>query len=76
MSEYEADECIHGLGLVSACTICNGRERRERESHTEGWREFPAKYEGQCPACNLPIRVGSMIAWRPDDRPRHADCAS
>lgn len=66
------DECIHGLGPVSACTICNGKDRARAAE--ESWREFPAKYEGQCPACNLPIRVGDLIAWRPDDRPRHTEC--
>jgi hypothetical protein len=78
MSEYEADECIHGLGLVSACTICNGREARERDrdAREEGWRVFPTKFYGHCPGCNLPIHVGQMIAWQPDQPARHVECAS
>lgn len=74
-TEYEYDECIHLLNPAT-CTICNGRERRERETHTEGRREFPAKYEGQCPTCNLPIRVGDTVAWRTGEPARHARCAS
>lgn len=29
MGIVDNNECIHGLGPVSACVICNGRERRE-----------------------------------------------
>lgn len=57
----EDDECIHGLGPKSACTICNGAERRAADQ--KQWRSFMARYAGQCPGCDLPIAVGQMIAW-------------
>lgn len=65
-----SDECIHGLGPVAACVICNGRAKREQ---AEAYRTFPAKYPGHCSACNLPIYVGQMIAWRQDEPVTHAE---
>lgn len=73
----DADECIHGLGPIAACTICNGRERRDIERYAEledTPRIFAAKYAGQCAACNLPILVGQLIAWRRDHPPVHDTC--
>lgn len=29
MPREEDDECIHGLGMKSACVLCNGRAARE-----------------------------------------------
>jgi len=29
------DECIHGLGMASACSVCNGRVARERRLAAE-----------------------------------------
>jgi len=69
------DECIHGLGPVSACTVCNGRDERERTEASERPRVFPAKYAGQCAACNLPITIGQPIAWLPDRPVTHEGCA-
>ena len=54
-------DCIHGLGPVACCTICNGRDRREADQRQ--WRYFMAKYAGQCLGCDLPIHEGQMIAW-------------
>lgn len=70
------DECIHGLGPVEACTICNGREKREATEQAEQPRTFPAKYDSHCPACDLPIYVGQLIAWHPDRPARHDECWS
>ena len=67
-----ADECIHGLMTIT-CTTCNGRDARERAEAAEAYRMFPAKYDGQCRACNLPIHVGQWIAWRPDEAPIHEE---
>lgn len=69
------DECIHGLGPVAACTICNGREKRERAAAAETWTVFRSRYDGQCPECNLPIRAGDWIAWREGATARHEECA-
>jgi hypothetical protein len=68
------DECIHGLGPVEACVECNGRAQRERAEQAEAWRTFPAKYDGDCAACHLPIRAGDLIAWKPEHRPIHEGC--
>jgi len=67
-------ECIHGLGPVEACVECNGRAARERADQADAWRTFPARYESQCPACDLPIGVGDLIAWKPDAKPIHEGC--
>jgi hypothetical protein len=68
------DECIHGLGPVACCTICNGRAKREADQPS--WRHFPAKYPGQCPGCDLPIAVGQAIAWADGMSVHHEGCAS
>lgn len=62
----EMEECIHGLGPVEACVICNGRAQREAKEAAEQPRIFPTKFYGHCPECNLPIHVGEMIAWFPE----------
>ena len=68
------EECIHGLGPVEACTICNGRDKREAAEQAEQPRHFPAKFASQCPECDLPIAVGQIVAWLPEHRATHADC--
>lgn len=68
------DECIHGLGPVEACVICNGRAERERAEQAAAYRVFPAKFDSQCSACNLPIHAGDDIGWRPDEPAIHAHC--
>jgi len=71
------EECIHGLGPVSACTICNGRAQREAEAEQAAKgkvRYMPARYPGYCPGCNLPIHEGQMIAWVSDHPTVHKKC--
>lgn len=68
------DECIHGLGPVEACVICNGRAKREAAELAEQPRHFAAKFAGQCNECNLPIHVGQVVAWLPEHRATHAAC--
>jgi hypothetical protein len=68
------DECIHGLGPVEACTICNGRDKREAAANAERPRTFPAKYTSHCRGCNLPIAVGQVVAWLPDHAATHEEC--
>lgn len=58
-----SDECIHLLDPAT-CTICNGRDRRERvasRGEERHGKAFTAKYAGQCSECNLPISVGQSI---------------
>lgn len=68
------DECIHGLGPVAACTICNGREKREAAESATQPRMFFAKYAGHCHECNLPILNGQVVAWLPERRATHESC--
>lgn len=67
----EDEECIHGLGPIACCTICNGRERREADQ--QQYRTFAAAYAGQCSGCNLPIVVGQTIAWPVGGGPTYHD---
>jgi hypothetical protein len=69
-----SDECIHGLGPIEACVLCNGRAKREAEAETEDVRIIEARYEGDCAHCHLPIRVGDRIAWKSNARPLHEEC--
>jgi hypothetical protein len=50
-------ECIHGMEY--GCSICGSKEVRRAEP--EGVRfSYRAKYEGQCPECDLPIVRGQQ----------------
>lgn len=69
------DECIHGLGPVSACTICNGREAKERAERNRIVARFPAAYEGHCYGCQDEISVGDILARTADGRYLCTDCA-
>lgn len=71
----DTEECIHLMDPAS-CTLCNGRAAKERKEAEQAPRTFPAKYEGQCPACDLPIYVGQMVAWREGRRAVHERCWS
>ena len=37
---------------------------------------FYARYDGQCPGCNLPIHVGSVVHRLSDERYVHQGCES
>lgn len=69
----EIEECVHGIYPETACTICNGRKTKRAEI-SEDWRTFPAKYEGTCAGCGLPIAIGQFIVWRPDSPTYHDGC--
>ena len=58
----ELDECIHGLGLVTACTICNGRDKREAAEAAVVVAYFTARFDGVCYRCADPWSPGEMIA--------------
>ncbi len=55
----------------------------QQEAPTTAARTFPSKYDGYCPSCKVPIRVGDMVvfnepAWTGPRggtyKCRHADC--
>lgn len=67
------DECIHGLGPISACTICNGREKREQARRDLVVMRFPAQYASRL-ACGHEPDIGDLIARMADDRLVCAEC--
>ena len=70
----EDDECIHGLGPVSACVICNGRAKTEQAAAEHAPKVFEADRNGWCPGCRKPICAGDMLAWLPDHKATHEGC--
>jgi hypothetical protein len=62
------DECIHGLGPIAACTICNGRERRERAERDRIVARWTALYNGTCAMCGGAISPGYPMGRTADDR--------
>lgn len=68
------DECIHGLGPIAACTICNGREVRERAARDAVVRTWAAKFPGTCRKCGDEFAVDDLIGITADERYVHAEC--
>lgn len=64
--------CIHLLE-PETCTMCNGHDAREK-AEKDPWKRFPAKYEGQCRKCHLPIYPRQMVAWREGESAVHDGC--
>ncbi len=67
------DECKHGLdpAWCAACKEGPKRNEPERVDYT-----FRAKYEGQCPECDLPITLGQAVAKTTRGRVLHGWCAT
>ena len=61
-------ECIHGLGPVTACTMCNGREERERADRDRIVARWAAKFPGTCAMCGTDITAGETIQRTADER--------
>lgn len=76
MNQHKDPECIHGLGPVSACVICNGRAKREAAEQVEQPVVMVTRYQAMCVECDLPIYPGQTIAWYPNHtRPTvHIEC--
>lgn len=68
------DECIHGLGLVAACTVCNGRDARERAQRDEIVARFPARYISLL-GCGHFSEIGEQLTRTADDRLLCEECA-
>ena len=71
----EIDDCPHGLGPKGHCTICNGRDARERTEHVEIMARFPTKFTGRMP-CGHFVEIGDIVARRADDTYVCGECAS
>lgn len=60
-------ECIHGM-THAWCTICNGREKREKEARDKITSSFQALYPGKCAVCQSEFAVGDIISRTGDGR--------
>lgn len=67
------DECPHGMEDPAWCSLCK-RGPTKPEPVTVVAR-FPARYDGQCPGCDLPIKVGQLVAKLSNDTYVHEGCA-
>ena len=63
-------KCIHGM--EDGCSICRGRDVCRSEPEGVAYY-YPAKYEGQCPECNLDRR-GPAVRQDDEGRNLHNDC--
>ena len=72
----DPEECIHGLGPVSACVICNGRAAAEDKAGETLPIKIVTRYQGCCPTCDRVVYPGDLLAWFKDEpwRSVHADC--
>lgn len=68
-------ECIHGLGPVEACTICNGRDKAERRKRRVIAHQWPALYDGRCRVCAEQFVVGEAIGRNTDGEIVCSSCA-
>lgn len=64
------DDCPHGSDPLT-CRVC--RPAPPTAPVTLEY-EFKAKFDGQCPGCNLPIVTGQGVGKWSDGRTRHAMC--
>jgi histone acetyltransferase (RNA polymerase elongator complex component) len=67
----EDEECKHGL-MPNTCASCkHGPEINEPERIDFS---FNAKFDSQCPECDLPITEGQRISKTTKDRYLHTGC--
>jgi len=71
MSENPFDDCEHG-SLPTTCPVCLGPA--PKPPAPERLFSFSARYDGQCPECNLPITPGQMASRWSDEFVRHMGC--
>lgn len=67
------DECIHGLGPIAGCVICNGRAAREEADARRVDMTMPAKYKSLLNCGHFP-EVGDPILRLGDGRWVCEDC--
>ena len=67
-------ECIHGMD-PAWCSLCKAPIVGESKADIlidNG--PYQARYDGQCPSCDLPIHEGQLIYRWTDERYRHEGC--
>lgn len=65
----EEEECIHGLGPISACVICNGRAKAETMISDAVRARFEAKYVGLLACGHFSIVGQEIVTVEPNGRP-------
>lgn len=67
-------ECIHGL-TTQTCTICNGRDKREKIKADTDWIAITAKFDSSCRICEDPIEEGELVFYNPSiSKVKHLNC--
>jgi hypothetical protein len=56
MIDQADDECIHGIVPRASCTLCTAKPNMPTITHS-----FPAKYQGNCYACQESVSVGETL---------------
>lgn len=64
-------ECIHELDTRWCAACKEGPKKLESERRDY---IFNARYEGQCPECDLPITVGQRLMMTTRHRVIHSQC--
>lgn len=68
--------CSHGMPSPASCIECmeDGPVMAPERAAEEVEARFPARFDGHCNACNLPISVGQRIAKLSSGRYVHEGC--
>jgi hypothetical protein len=67
------EECLHGMEDPAWCSICkHGPEKAQPEKIDYA---FDARYDGECPECDLPITIGQHCVRTTQGRTLHRRCA-
>lgn len=53
--------CKHDLLAITCSTCLHGPDTKRSRRFVAAGPEFIARWDGQCPACNLPIQVGRRV---------------
>ena len=70
--------CTHGMPSPASCIVCmdegNIAPGHDGPGPEAMGRPFPAKFDGDCPGCDLVIHEGQPIRRWSDGRYRHEGC--
>ena len=72
--------CTHGMPSPASCIVCMDEGNVDPGMPDLGpepmGRPFPAKFDGHCDGCNLPISAGQRVRRWSDAKYRHQGCDS
>jgi hypothetical protein len=68
--------CAHGMPTPASCVECmeDGGLGAPARAPLTVEATFKARYDGQCPGCNLPIVVGQVVHRLSNDSYVHQGC--